>query len=65
MKPRENDIPEMQIVRENWWQKRDADDALHLMYRNVRGGRGIEYKLLTGFTRSGGNNYVAALDNVS
>lgn len=65
MKPRDNDIPEMQIVRKNWWEKRDADEALNLMFRNSRGGRGIEYKLLTGFSRNGANNYVSALDNVS
>lgn len=65
MKPRDNEIAEMQTVRENWWQKRDADEALKLMYRNSRGGRGIEFKLLTGFVRNGANNYLAALDNVS
>lgn len=65
MKPRDNDIPDMQIVRENWWQKRDADEALKLMYRNSRGGRGIEFKLLTGLARNGATNYVNALDNVS
>lgn len=65
MKPRDNDIPDMQIVRENWWQKRDADEALNLMYRNSRGGRGIEFKLLSGFSRSGATNFSAAFDNVS
>lgn len=65
MKPRDNDIPDMQIVRENWWEKRDASEALDLMYRNSRAGRGIEYKLLNGLSRSGANNYGNALDNVS
>lgn len=55
----------MKIVRENWWEKRDANEALKLMYRNSRGGRGIEYKLLTGLARTEAKNYVTALDNVS
>lgn len=65
MKPRTNDIPEMQVVRENWWQNRDADEALKLMRRQSRGGRGIEFKLLTGLSRHGANNFVNALDCVS
>lgn len=65
MKPRENDIPEMQVMREYWWEKRDAQEALNMMHRQSRGGRGIEFNLLTGFVRNGPSNYASAFDNVS
>lgn len=64
MQPRENDILELEIVRKAWWERRDAEEALDLLNRHARGGRGIEYKLLSGLNKYGSANYLAALDNV-
>lgn len=57
-------MPEMKAVRENWWSKRDASEALKLLQRHDRGGRSIEYKLLAGFAKNGPADYVNSLENV-
>lgn len=64
LKPRENDVREMQEVREHWWANRDANKALEILQRSDRGGRSIEYKLLSGFVKNGPNDYVNSLENV-
>lgn len=65
LKPRDNDTPEMQRVREHWWEHRQAKEALALLQRHDRGGRSIESKLLTGLSKYGPNDYVNSLENVS
>lgn len=65
LKPRENDFPEMQSVREHWWKNRNADEALKILQRHDRGGRSIEHKLLSGFAKNGPNDYINSLENVS
>lgn len=65
LKPRDNDVPEMQTVRENWWANRDAKQALELLHHHDRGGRSIESKLLSGLVKNGPNDYVNSLENVS
>lgn len=64
LKPRDNDVPELQAVRQNWWEKRDAKEALELLQRHDRGGNSIEHKLLAGFAKNGPNDYVNSLENV-
>lgn len=64
MKPRENDIPEMNSVRELWWKNRDAKEALDQLKNHDRGGKSNEYKLLSGFVKNGPNDYVNSLENV-
>lgn len=65
LKPRDNDTPDMQRVREHWWENRQAKEALALLQRYDRGGRSIESKLLSGLTKNGPNDYVNSLENVS
>lgn len=65
LKPRDNDVPEMQRVREQWWENRQAKEALTLLQRHDRGGRSIESKLLMGLIKNGPNDYVNSLENVS
>lgn len=65
LKPRDNDVPELQLARESWWEKRNAQEALELLKRHDRSGRSIEYKLLAGFVKNGPNDYVNSLENVS
>lgn len=65
LKPRDNDVPEMQTVRELWWTSRDAKQALELLQRHDRGNRSIESKLLAGLAKNGPNDYVNSLENVS
>lgn len=57
-------MPEMNAVRELWFEKRDAQAALDLLKRHDRGGRSIEYKLLAGFVKNNKNDYVNSLENV-
>lgn len=65
MKPRANDWPDLQIVREHWWENRNADEALKLLGRDNRFPRSIEHKLLLGLSKNGPNDYVNSLENVS
>lgn len=64
LKPRDNDTPDMQRVREHWWENRQAKEALALLQRHDRGGRSIESKLLAGLTKNGPNDYVNSLEQV-
>lgn len=64
LKPRDNEAPELQAVREHWWANRNAKEALNLLDRHDRGGNSIEHKLLVGFARNGPNDYVNSLENV-
>lgn len=54
----------MNSVRELWWKNRNAKEALELLKGHDRGGRSIEYKLLSGFAKNGPNDYVNSLENV-
>ncbi|XP_031640468.1 pseudouridylate synthase 7 homolog [Contarinia nasturtii] len=64
LKPRANDVPDMHAVRQLWWKKRNAKEALELLKRHDRSGRSIEYKLLSGFVKNGPNDYVNSLESI-
>ncbi|XP_059609340.1 pseudouridylate synthase 7 homolog [Phlebotomus argentipes] len=61
LKPRPGDLPDMQRVRECWWESRDAKKALALVDGHQKC---IEIDLLRGMSQHGANDLVGALEKV-
>lgn len=61
LKPRENDLPFLKAIRENWWKDRNSKEAA----AQFRSDRFIEKKLLDGLAQYGENDYASALRKVN
>lgn len=62
LKPRDNDVEFMRVIRESWWQNRDSAAAAAKFYHN--NSKYIEKKLLDGLATFGENDYSAALRQI-
>ncbi|KAH8408287.1 hypothetical protein KR215_001869 [Drosophila sulfurigaster] len=60
LKPRDNDVEFMRVIRESWWQNRDSAAAAAKFYNN----KYIEKKLLDGLASFGESDYSAALRRI-
>ncbi|XP_011179684.2 pseudouridylate synthase 7 homolog [Zeugodacus cucurbitae] len=60
LKPRSNDIPFMDEVRQKWWKERNSAAAAAMFIPNEF----IEKKLLDGLAKYGENDYAAALRRI-
>ncbi|KAH8371189.1 hypothetical protein KR093_006411, partial [Drosophila rubida] len=60
LKPRDNDVEFMRVIREAWWQNRDSAAAAAKFYNN----KYIEKKLLDGLASFGESDYSAALRRI-
>lgn len=62
LKPRDNDVEFMRVIRESWWQNRDSAAAAAKFYYN--NSKYIEKKLLDGLATFGETDYAAALRQI-
>lgn len=62
LKPRDNDVEFMRVIRESWWQNRDSAAAAAKFYHN--NSKYIEKKLLDGLSTFGETDYAAALRQI-
>lgn len=62
LKPRDNDVEFMRVIRESWWQNRDSAAAAAKFYHN--NSKYIEKKLLDGLATFGETDYAAALRQI-
>lgn len=60
LKPRENDMPFLKAIREQWWKERDSKAAAEMF----RTDRFVEKKLLDGLAQYGESDYATALRKV-